>query len=75
MSVARMMGLDTAGKMLGGHERLGDALAIQPRSLRAKLAGDRGISAADLIATAEALDARADRVREHARKLREEAGQ
>ena len=73
VSMVRMMGLTTAAAMLGGQDKLADALAIQPRSLRAKLAAERGVSGSDLIATAEALEERARRIIDHAHKLREEA--
>ena len=73
LSVVRMMGLTTAAVMLGGQDKLADALGIQPRSLRAKLAGERGVSNADLLAVADAIDTRIGRLADHARKLREEA--
>lgn len=71
--IKRMTGLETAAGMLGNQEKLADALGIEPRSLRAKLAAERGISGDDLKLAAAALDARADRIREHAAKLRAEA--
>ncbi len=74
-NMARMMGLTTAAKLLGGQPELAEAMGIQPRSLRAKLTADRGVSNADLVATALALEMHADRIRDHARKLREEAGE
>lgn len=74
-SVARMMGLVTAATMLGGQDALAEALGIQPRSLRAKLNADRGVSGSDLMAAADALDARAGKLRAHATKLRAEAGE
>ncbi|MEH3121110.1 MAG: hypothetical protein PGN16_03875 [Sphingomonas phyllosphaerae] len=73
VSMARMMGLTTAAGMLGGQDRLADALSIQPRSLRAKLSAERGISNDDLIATADALDERIRKIADHSFKLREEA--
>lgn len=73
LSVARMMGLTTAATMLGGQSELAEALGIQPRSLRAKLSSERGISGVDLCSTADALDARARRIMAHAEKLRTEA--
>lgn len=73
LSVQRMMGLATAVAMLGGQEELAAALGIQARSLRSKLSAERGVTDADLLATADALDARATRIADHARKLREEA--
>lgn len=74
LKVERMMGLHTAAMMLGGIEKLADVLTIQERGTRAKISGERGISDADLLATAAALDERAERVRAHAEKLRLEAG-
>jgi len=74
VTVARMMGLDTAAGMLGGKPTLARALAIEDRTLRYKLTGDRGVSRADLLAAAAALDTRAARIADHARKLRDEAG-
>lgn len=73
LKVERMMGLHTAAMMLGGIEKLAGALDIQERGTRAKISGERGVSDADLLATAAALDERADRVRAHAEKLRQEA--
>lgn len=73
LSVARMMGLATAATMLGGQDKLSDALGIQGRSLRAKLSAERGVSADDLRSAADALDAHAACIADHARKLREEA--
>lgn len=73
LKVERMMGLHTAAMMLGGIEKLAGALDIQERGTRAKISGERGVSNADLLATAAALDERADRVRAHAEKLRQEA--
>lgn len=75
VNMARMMGLTTAAKLLGGQPELAEAMGIQPRSLRAKLTADRGVSDADLIATALALEAHAARIVRHAIKLREEAGE
>ena len=74
LSVVRMMGLTTAATMLGGQVELAEAMGIQPRSLRAKFSADRGISADDLRSAADALDARAARLTQHAQKLRDEAG-
>lgn len=74
ISAVRMMGLETAAAILGGVDVLAGALGITPRGVRHKLTGDRGISDADLIAAAVALDARAARVAGHAAKLRAEAG-
>ena len=68
-----MMGLATASMMLGGHDKLAEALDIQPRSLRAKLNADRGVSNSDLLSAAAALDERAGKIVAHAQKLRDEA--
>lgn len=73
ISAARMMGLETAAGILGGTDQLAGALGISARGVRYKLTGDRGTSNADLIAAAEALEARARRIADHAFKLREEA--
>lgn len=67
-----MVGLETAAAMLGGQERLADALSIHARSLRNKLSADRGVSDDDLLVAADALEARAALIAAHARKLREE---
>jgi len=75
VNIARMMGLTTAAAMLGGQLKLAEAMGIQPRSLRAKSSADRGISNDDLTAAAAALEVRAKRLTDHARKLRQEAGQ
>ncbi|HCB76781.1 MAG TPA: hypothetical protein DEP91_11530 [Sphingomonas bacterium] len=75
LSAVRMMGLSTAAALLGGQQALADALAIEPRSLRLKLSADRGVTNDDLLFAAAALDARAERLMDHAAKLRAEAGQ
>jgi hypothetical protein len=67
-----MRGLEVAAGMLGGQAVLAQALNIDPRSLRAKLTADRGVSDADLLAAAAALDARAAHLVRHAEKLRAE---
>jgi hypothetical protein len=72
LSVPRMVGLMRAGALLGSAKALAEALSIQPRSLRAKTESERGISCADLRAAADALDARAALMIEHAAKLRAE---
>ena len=71
VTIGRMMGLETAAGMLGGQRHLADALGIEPRSLRSKLVADRGVSDADLRFAARALEDRAARLVDHARKLRE----
>lgn len=68
--LARLMLLEAAARMLGGQDRLATALGIQPRSLRAKLGADRGVSADDVELAAAALDRRAAEVAAHAAKLR-----
>jgi hypothetical protein len=72
VGIRRMVGLETAAGMLGGQEKLADALGITVRGLRAKVSADRGVSNSDLLAAAAALDARAAMIVEHARKLRGE---
>lgn len=71
LRVARMMMLERAAGMLGGQAELAAALGIQPRSLRAKLTADRGVSNGDLKAVADALVNRADAVRSLAEKIRD----
>jgi len=73
LSVPRMVGLIRAGELLGSAKALAEALSIQPRSLRKKTDSDRGVSCEDLRAAADALDARAALMVEHAAKLRAEA--
>lgn len=73
LSVPRMAGLMKAGALLGTAAALAEALSIHPRSLRAKLTAERGVSCEDLQAAADALDARAALMIEHATKLRAEA--
>lgn len=75
INMARMMGLTTAAQLLGGQDKLADALGIQTRSLRSKFTAERGVSDVDLRFAAKALEAHAERIVEHARKLREEAGE
>jgi hypothetical protein len=75
VGIRRMVGLETAAAMLGGQEKLADALGITVRDLRAKVSADRGVSNLDLLAAALALDARAALIVEHARKLRTLAAQ
>lgn len=73
IGMGRMMGLETAATLMGGKVQLAEELAIQPRTLRAKLSADRGVSNVDLMLAAGALEARAARMIEHANKLRAEA--
>ncbi|MBP2512184.1 hypothetical protein [Sphingomonas sp. PvP018] len=72
LSVPRMAGLMKAGVLLGSAAALAEAMNIEPRSLRAKTGAERGISCDDLRAAADALDARAAVMIEHAAKLRAE---
>lgn len=73
--VLRMVGMQTAAQMLGGHQHLADALSIGVRALRAKFAAERGITYTDLTLSAKALRVFAERVREHAAKLDTLAGE
>lgn len=73
LSVPRMAGLMKAGVLLGSAAALAEAMGIEPRSLRAKTGAERGVSCDDLRAAADALDARAALMVEHAAKLRAEA--
>lgn len=54
----RIRYLQRAGEMIG-QRAVAEALGIEPRSLRAKLGGDRGITDADLAIVGAALDAHA----------------
>lgn len=74
VEVVRMMGLDSASKMLGGRKPHADALGISTRALFNKTNGDDGVSKSDLVLTASALEARARRMLEHAGKLRAAVG-
>lgn len=69
--VARVMLFEQAARYLGGQEALAAALGIQVRSLRAKFSADRGVSDADLRATAAAMDARVAEIAAKAAKIRE----
>ncbi len=71
-SMPRMMGLDTAAMMLGGRHILAEALGLAQRTVRAKLSAERGVTDDDLRAAANALDARAILLTQHAHKLRTE---
>jgi hypothetical protein len=73
VTMPRMAALMKAGALLGSAAALADALGIQPRSLRAKTGAERGVSGDDLRAAADALEARAADMTEHATKLRAEA--
>ncbi len=73
LDILRMMGLETSATLLGGQGPLAAALGIEPRSLRAKMAGDRSVSDADMTNAADALEARAAKLLDHASKMREAA--
>ena len=73
IAMPRIVALVKAGKLLGSATALAEVLGIQPRSLRAKTDADRGVSCEELRTVADALDARAAAMIEHAAKLREEA--
>jgi hypothetical protein len=73
VSMPRMAALMKAGALLGSAAALADALGIEPRSLRAKTGAERGVSCDDLRAAADALEARAAAMVEHAGKMRAEA--
>lgn len=70
IAVQRMMGLETAYPMLGGKTKLAAIMGVCPRDLSYKLSAERGISNADLLLTATALEARGNKMLEHAAKLR-----
>lgn len=73
VAMPRIAALIKAGKLLGSATALAEVLGIQPRSLRAKTDADRGVSCEELRTVADALDARAAAMIEHAAKLRAEA--
>ena len=73
IAMPRIAALIKAGKLLGSATALADVLGIQPRSLRAKTDADRGVSCEELCTVADALEARAAAMIEHAAKLRAEA--
>jgi hypothetical protein len=73
IAMPRIAALIKAGKLLGSATALAEVLGIQPRSLRAKTDADRGVSCEELRTVADALDARAAAMVEHAAKLRAEA--
>lgn len=72
IKIGRMQGLDTAAKLLGGHQALGNAIGIETRSLRAKLNAERGITDGDVRLTITALEGKAKRMLAHVEKLRRE---
>ena len=65
-----MVGLETAFEILGGKGQLAGVLGITVRALNYKLNADRGVSNLDLTWTAKALEARGNKMLEHAAKLR-----
>jgi hypothetical protein len=73
IAMPRIVALIKAGKLLGSATALAEVLGIQPRSLRAKTDADRGVSCEELRTVADALEARAAAMVEHAAKLRAEA--
>lgn len=73
IAMPRIAALIKAGKLLGSATALAEVLGIQPRSLRAKTDADRGVSSEELRTVADALDARAAQMAEHAAKMRAEA--
>ncbi len=73
IAMPRIAALIKAGKLLGSATALAEVLSIKPRSLRAKTDADRGVSCEELRTVADALDARAAAMIEHAAKLRAEA--
>jgi hypothetical protein len=54
-----------------GQERLAEGMGLASRSLRAKLSIDRGLSDADLLGAASAVEARAAELTAFAAKIRE----
>ncbi|WP_301089677.1 hypothetical protein [Sphingomonas sp.] len=74
MAIDRMMGLETAARLLGGKGKLAEALCCSPRSIHYKVEAGRGISNLDLNLAASALEERAEALRTHALKLRAVAG-
>ena len=71
VEMPRMMGLHTAYEILGGKKQtLADILCVTPRNVNFKLNAERGISNLDLLLTAKALEARGNKMLEHAAKLR-----
>jgi hypothetical protein len=65
----RMMGLDTAAKLLG-KGALADELCISVRTLNFKINAERGISDGDVVSAYRLLVERGQELLEHARKLR-----
>lgn len=71
-AVGRMQGLETAAKLLGGQQMLCNAIGVETRSLRSKIAAERGITDGDIRLTISALEDKAKRLLTHAEKLRGE---
>lgn len=62
LGVRRLVLLDRARAALGGGARLAEVLGIGRRAVVHKLAADRGLSNAELVTIADALDRRADQL-------------
>lgn len=69
--LVRITMLQKAQDMIG-QERLADGMGLAARSLRAKLSIDRGLSDADLLGAAGAVEARAAELTALAGKIREQ---
>ena len=67
--VRRMTMLDRAATLMGGQEAMADAMGINSRQMRRKIAAESPIEDADLRLASAALTARANRVREFAERL------
>lgn len=61
-ALRRLVLLDRARTALGGGARLAEVLGIGRRAVTHKLAAERGLSNAELVAIADALDRRADQL-------------
>jgi len=61
--------LDRAAALMGGQEAMADAMGINSRQLRRKIAAESPIDDADLRLAAAALTARANCVQEFAERL------
>jgi hypothetical protein len=73
IAMPRMAALMKAGALLGSAKALAEALGIADRTLRAKTGAERGVTDDDLRSAADACDARATALTQHAQKLRDEA--
>lgn len=71
--LVRVTMLQKAQEMIG-QERLADGMGLAARSLRAKLSVDRGLSDADLLGAAGAVEARAAEMAALAARIRERVG-